>query len=117
MPGKKIIGISNKKNRDFPLHLLHFLCIFAPKKGKSMEFIVTFFSIYALFFLLLFAGAFALYLFRSGITLAAAICIGFTRSTEFFLGNKNARNSSRSIPVAVFISIYIALIALISNVW
>lgn len=76
-----------------------------------MEFIVTFFIIYALFFLLLFLGASALYIIRGGVTLAAAICLGFKRGTDFL------NNENKIIPDRVFIIIYIAIIALIANAW
>ena len=81
---------------------------------------MTFFIIYALFFLLLFVGASALYLIRGGITLAAAISLGFNRGTHFFLGKKDARyknNGNKIISDRVFIIIYIAIIALIANAW
>jgi len=76
-----------------------------------MEFIVTFFIIYALLSLLFFVGASALYIIRGGVTFAAAICLGFKRGTDFL----NSEN--KIIPDRVFIIIYIAITALIANAW
>lgn len=85
-----------------------------------MEFIVTFCIISALLFLLFCAGALAVYLFRGGVTLAAAIGTGFSWLTDAFSHGKDAGQQHKGngiVTVVVFLVIYIAIVALIANVW
>ena len=89
----------------------------------SMEFIVTFCILSGIGLVLTVLAVAAMLLIKGGIGIAGAFAIGFNRVAEFLHCSISSQRTgardkgSQIIPIGVFIIIYIAIVALIANVW